>query len=488
MTVQTIMGQTGVRRQYGIRPDPGESGIVAMLRIVSGRTRTEVFVRHLATLSMAAVAALVLAGCGGNDLPASGDVLVDPGPAADLGPADPGVADPGDLDPGAPEDPGPLDPGAHDTDAADDADASQEAPAFRKGPLLQQVTNESVRILVESPVAPGQAVATYGRFETPDIEEGTATFTVRNLEFSLMPALATWIATTTLEGLDPETRYWYCVDIGIEPACGSFWTAPDPASTTAFDFLAFGDTRTNHDDHRKVIRTILEDDPLPRFMLHTGDFGEVGGNLDDWQAFFEIEGPLMAHAPFYGVPGNHELIAFGGGDYFNAFLDQPRDGMTFSFVYGNAAIIAINTEDDVTQGPELVWLTQELERLSNAGFHLFVMAHNPIYTFSNHLPYSGGAEILHPLFRDAGVLGVFQGHNHCYEHFLVEGVHYFTLGGGGAPLYGTDSNLVAEMAHLRVFAQKVHHHAMISVLGGTLTMEVFDSNDGSVIEAITLRE
>jgi hypothetical protein len=83
---------------------------------------------------------------------------------------------------------------------------------------------------------------------------------------------------------------------------------------------------------------------------------------------------------------------------------------------------------------------------------------------------------------------VFQGHNHCYEHFLVEGVHYFTLGGGGAPLYGTDSNLVPEMAHLRLFAEKVHHHAMISVNGGTVTMRVIDANDGSEIEAVTLRE
>ncbi len=448
--------------------------------------------RHIATPLALAITFLIFSGCGGNDSNTPADVLVDssitdpglvdPG-TSDLGPVDPGESDPGHDDPGT-SDPGATDPGT--TDAG--TDTAQGAPEFLKGPLLQQVTNTSVRLLIESPVAPEQAVATFGRFETPDVVDGTVPFVARELEFLVMPALETWIATTALEGLAPETRYWYCVDIGIEPSCGSFWTAPDPASTTAFEFLAFGDTRTKHDDHRKVIQTIMDGDPLPRFMLHTGDFGEVGGNLKDWQTFFDIEGPLMAHAPFYGVPGNHELIAFGCGDYYNAFLDQPDDGMTFTFVYGNAAFILLNTEDDLTTGPELVWLTQELTRLSAEGFHIFVMAHNPMYTFSNHLPYSGGAEILHPLFRDAGVLGFFAGHNHCYEHFLVEGVHYFTLGGGGAPLYGTDSNVIPEMADLRVFAQKVHHHAMISVHGGTVTMQVIDSNDGAVIETIALKE
>jgi 3',5'-cyclic AMP phosphodiesterase CpdA len=49
----------------------------------------------------------------------------------------------------------------------------------------------------------------------------------------------------------------------------------------------------------------------------------------------------------------------------------------------------------------------------------------------------------HELFNESGVDLVFSGHNHYYHHTSLDGIHYVTAAGGGAPLYdiqtvGTD--------------------------------------------------
>jgi len=53
-------------------------------------------------------------------------------------------------------------------------------------------------------------------------------------------------------GLQPGTRYYYDVQ-GRDEGRGSFRTAP--RGSADFQFAVFGDTRTRHDMHRRVIET-----------------------------------------------------------------------------------------------------------------------------------------------------------------------------------------------------------------------------------------
>jgi len=46
---------------------------------------------------------------------------------------------------------------------------------------------------------------------------------------------------------------------------------------------------------------------------------------------------------------------------------------------------------------------------------------------------------LEPLFEKYKVTAGFFGHDHNYQHYLKDGVHYFITGGGGAPLYDVDT-------------------------------------------------
>jgi hypothetical protein len=45
---------------------------------------------------------------------------------------------------------------------------------------------------------------------------------------------------------------------------------------------------------------------------------------------------------------------------------------------------------------------------------------------------------LEPMFEKYKVSAGFFGHDHNYQHYLTNGVHYFITGGGGAPLYDVD--------------------------------------------------
>jgi acid phosphatase type 7 len=42
---------------------------------------------------------------------------------------------------------------------------------------------------------------------------------------------------------------------------------------------------------------------------------------------------------------------------------------------------------------------------------------------------------LEPLFEKYRLSAGFFGHDHNYQHYFKNGVHYFITGGGGAPLY-----------------------------------------------------
>ena len=46
---------------------------------------------------------------------------------------------------------------------------------------------------------------------------------------------------------------------------------------------------------------------------------------------------------------------------------------------------------------------------------------------------------LEPMFEKYHLSAGFFGHDHNYQHYLKNGVHYFTTGGGGAPLYDVDT-------------------------------------------------
>ncbi|MEO0080173.1 MAG: hypothetical protein ABIK44_05810, partial [candidate division WOR-3 bacterium] len=90
-------------------------------------------------------------------------------------------------------------------------------------------------------------------------------------------------------------------------------------------------------------------------------------------------------------------------------------------------------------------------------------------------------EFLCPLFSRFHVDMVFCGHIHAYEHSLVDGVHYITTGGGGAPLHTE----WAEPEPWTVYREAVHQFTLIDIAGDTVFSRGVRT-DGSEFDSLTI--
>jgi hypothetical protein len=84
------------------------------------------------------------------------------------------------------------------------------------------------------------------------------------------------------------------------------------------------------------------------------------------------------------------------------------------------------------------WLREDLERNQAADFRFVVGHHPPMTAVSNRQGQNLHMAALMPMLQQYKVTAGFFGHDHNYQHFLKNGIHYFITGGGGAPLYDVD--------------------------------------------------
>ncbi|HEX2258178.1 MAG TPA: metallophosphoesterase [Actinomycetota bacterium] len=125
------------------------------------------------------------------------------------------------------------------------------------------------------------------------------------------------------------------------------------------------------------------------------------------------------------------------------------------------------------------WLARQLEE-SRAAVKVAVFHHSP-YTAGLHENNQDVRRLWVPLFERFGVRLVLTGHNHGYEHSVVNGIHYVVTGGGGATIYPC---VGAETWLLKCLA--VNHFLLVDAVGARLTVTALDSS-GGVIDAFVIR-
>jgi hypothetical protein len=333
--------------------------------------------------------------------------------------------------------------------------------AFVKGPYLQNLSAGGVTVCWETD-SPSNATVLYGAHGALDLsasEEAQSTF-----------------HEVRLTGLVANATYQYLAVSGTERSAPStFRTAP--AAKAPFRFAVYGDSRTGHQNHTNIVRDMSSHEPA--FVLNTGDLVESGADPADWAAFFGIIAPLANGTPYWPSLGNHDLPP----DLYKQYFSLPGNEMYYSFDYGGAHFIALDSTGGLSEGSaQLGWLRGDLAA-SSASDWRFVFFHYP--------PYSSGLghgsnltlrALLDPLFVQYRVSAVFNGHDHDYEHADPKnGVQYFVTGGGGAPL--------APSGHgdFTVRSESVFHHLIVDVgVDPFHTKVIAVREDGSVIEAVHL--
>jgi hypothetical protein len=87
-----------------------------------------------------------------------------------------------------------------------------------------------------------------------------------------------------------------------------------------------------------------------------------------------------------------------------------------------------------------------------------------------------------PLFEKEHVTAGFFGHDHNYQHYLKNGVHYVITGGGGAPLYDVDkppAGITQKVISTELFVA-------VKVTDKTAHIDAL-ALDGSVLDRIDLK-
>lgn len=313
----------------------------------------------------------------------------------------------------------------------------------------------------------------------------------------------------TINGLNPETKYFYKVSIDSINKTGSFYTAKRDTSKNV-SFYIYGDTRDNPDIQNNVTGEILaqiNNDPLSQtFCLMAGDCVGFGRTEDAWQnQFFDQSYSnnelLKRSLPLIIARGNHENFDTnyncGNATIFYkywtySFADSSTNGndMYHSFDYGPVHIAVLDQYNNNSYDPgeisptELAWLQSDLSN-SNKPWK-FILLHEPGWSADSISKSGHGNNLdvqnnIQPLCIQYGVQAIFGGHNHYYAHCLVDSIHHFTLGGGGAPLYSpfyTSGGYV-------VFAEKTYHFMKIKIEDKNATLTVIRP-DGSTVDSINL--
>ncbi|WP_407561405.1 purple acid phosphatase family protein [Streptomyces sp. 184] len=313
-------------------------------------------------------------------------------------------------------------------------------------------------------------------------------------ELNGLPAVEQHYVHAALDGLAPGTAYVYGLghdefDPAASPGAGEhlagFRTAP--ARPERFVFTAFGDQGTGR-AARAITRRIgaLPGGP-PAFHLHAGDicYAEDSGQGMEtdsydarvWDDFLRQIDPVSSRVPWMPAMGNHDMEAWYSPDGYDgqrARWTLPGNGAgpreapgSYSFVYGNVAVVALDANDvsyeipanlGFTDGAQVRWLDRRLKALRTAADVDFVVVffHHCAYSTSTHASDGGVREHFTPLFDKHRVDLVINGHNHVYERTDAlragaltrplpvggsvdterHGAVYVTAGGGGRKLYG----------------------------------------------------
>ncbi len=284
----------------------------------------------------------------------------------------------------------------------------------------------------------------------------------------------------TLRGLVPSTLYRYRVtsdsDVGED---NTFHTAVEWFEP--FTLVAYGDTRTNPNDHQAVVNMIIQHEP--DLVTHSGDLVDNGTVMSHWNIFFDTTKDLMKNVPFYPTLGNHERNA---QNYYDLFYPPAGGGKEnkqwYSFDYGNVHFVCLDSDVRYSTD-QIAWLEDDLARVAGKVQWIFVNFHHPPHSSGSH----GSEWATMPKWIDAferyGVDIVFNGHDHHYERSLNNDVWYIVTGGGGAPLRGVNQ----KPNPYQVYAETNLHFCKLKIDGAQLTFEMIRA-DGTVGDAFIMAE
>ncbi len=263
---------------------------------------------------------------------------------------------------------------------------------------------------------------------------------------------------------------------------------PGPARASArlvrgdYAFLVYGDTRSNHDTHRRVIDALARHTDAA-FVCHTGDIVGDGSLQSQWDNFLEITWPLCSRIPFYPAIGNHDLPRSMAYQALAKIPGAPKptreDAYYYGVVYGDVTLVVLDSES-LRHGDDrqLTWAHSYLAQATTP--YKIVALHRPLWSPGPNGSAVGIRERLTPILRATGVQIVFAAHDHMYYRTYRDGVCHIITAGGGAPLYDLENRQIMQAGDV---VSKEHHIVRVDVTSAAMTVTAIGL-DGSIIDQL----
>ncbi len=312
------------------------------------------------------------------------------------------------------------------------------------------------------------------------------------LEHTLTFDQAQRLQETTLEGLSPNTNYFYrvtCHSAGLPPLDSGLLTFQTGVNAgEPFRFAILGDTESRPHVNHRLAELIWGE--RPHFVVNLGDLTDAGmePHRYEWtQEYFLGMGALHSRLPVFPVPGNGEGDLF----WYRHYHRLPDPEGYYQFEYGDIGFFMLDSNrsesDFAVGGKQYEWLEQRLKE-STAKWKI-VCHHHATYT-SEEDDYGdrwkeastfGDMNVrpLVPLCEELGVGLMMFGHLHLYERSFPirdgkidrhQGIVHLLAGGGGGNL--EDFGPTPAWFSAKTF--RGHHYVMCEVNGNSLTFQMYD--------------
>lgn len=249
----------------------------------------------------------------------------------------------------------------------------------------------------------------------------------------------------------------------------------DETSDSKEKIVIYGDSRTGVDTHKKILALIAK--RQPEAVFNVGDIVEDGDVKAQWNEFNEITKEMRTNTNFYPVLGNHEKDSL----LFYSNFELPGNEQWYSVNFNKIHFVVLNSNKDLSAGSgQYRWLENDLANVGKDIKFKVVIFHHPPYSTGKHDEDELGLrKNIVLLMEKYKVNAVFNGHDHDYERSEVNGIPYFVVGGGGAPLYPQ-----ARKSDVSKKFLPVYHYSVLERTKNELKVSVYDVDDKLIDEAI----
>ncbi|WP_319476749.1 metallophosphoesterase [Marispirochaeta aestuarii] len=246
------------------------------------------------------------------------------------------------------------------------------------------------------------------------------------------------------------------------------------------NIVFFGDTEIDHSNpfkmsrFERIVRNIVQF--KPRAVFHTGDLVADTENKQAWEVFNRVIKNIRDSSSFYPALGNHEKNSQW---IWNDNWDLPNNEEYYSVDIDRLHVVVLHSNfgylsedpDNSAGRVQYDWLIADLEEASAQDRDIILVFHHPLFSTGKEHPgdENGIGHVLLPLIHQYDIRLCVNGHNHAYEHIVVNGTHYLTTGGGGRSLYDQGETKDYSIKYI-----KAYHHIVLIPKDDAFELWVYD--------------